>query len=184
MDFQSTIILSTTSSGLALSGYAPFTLTLNPSAWALSNKLVKILYQWGTDTDVVTLIPSLSSNSLTLPFSAEKGDPRNFPVSHQFLLTSVSAARYNIGISAYQMGLSAPSAIALVLEVYQPNSLSTILTGLKLVDARMFGSDDQVLYVLESTTPNFIYPILVQWDTSTVIAPETTNDINIQLPPL
>jgi hypothetical protein len=160
MPFSTSINLLSSSGGLGVSGYAPFTVTINPSALNLSNKLIKLCYLWGDSTmQEVTLFPSKTANS-ALPLSAEPGDPRNYPGSH----TYDTPSSFNLQVCAYTLGDTLPYVLNLAIETQLPSNLSAVMQGFRLVGSNMFGENDNVLYFIESTSPQYLLPILVNWD--------------------
>ncbi len=167
MPFQTTYNLLSSSGGIAISGWSPFTLTINPSGLLLPNKLIKLVYSWGDGiTQTISLAPSLSADPY-VPISAEPGDPRNTILSHDYTISSVSA-NFNLQVCAWTLNVSAPIVLNLSARVFLPSNLQNVIQSFRLVDARMFGQDDRIFYVLESNTPNYIIPILVNWNTINV----------------
>lgn len=184
MDFKSTIFL-TTSGNRSLTASAPFTLIINPSGINCTNKIYKIFYDFGDGTNYTqTFFPSNSTNYISVsgnyPILREPGDPRNYRQIKTYN-TSDLIHNYNIQISAYQFNTSVAYPYTINLRLSSP-SITPVTGGdlgffkdVHLVSTRMYGISNELIYVFESDTPNYILPVSVNWN----LRPRTSNVENI-----
>ena len=167
MAFSTSINLLSSSGGRVVSGHAPFTVRLFPHTFDLPNKFIKICYIWGDNTkQEVTLFPCRASDAVDVSsFPDEPGDPRNYSVSHIY----TSPSSFNLQVCAYTLGDTSPYVMNITVNTQLPTMLRTVLSGFKLVGSSMFGENDNVLYFIESTSPQYLIPILINWDNKTDI---------------
>lgn len=161
MDHSKTVYLTTANQ--AITGLSPFTLTINPSGISSSNKIYKLEYNFG-DGSIIdrVLTPDNDSDFLkTLE-------------THVFSLTGNLQKTFNINVHAYQFNTSLYNDYTISLNLKAPpiESTTTTLSTLSsyayfgemhLVGTRMFGTENEVLYMFESINPNYILPVLVNW---------------------
>ncbi|NBO98572.1 MAG: LamG domain-containing protein [Proteobacteria bacterium] len=161
MDHSKTVYLNTATQ--AITGLSPFTLTINPSSISTSSKIYKIRYDYGDGTIIDrVLTPDNDSDFLkTLE-------------THVFSLTGNLQKTFNVNVHAYQFNSSLYSDYTISLNLKTPpiESTTTTLSSLSsyayfkelhLVGTRMFGTENEVLYMFESINPNYILPVLVNW---------------------
>jgi len=183
-----TIYLSPTSLELDLHHTAPFLLTIDPrnglSLEYLKYKPYKIEYNFGDGSPVYTqtLSPTPSANLYytrptdnTLPWPKEPGDPRNFPISHQYYLSGsvVTNVQTTITIFWFAPTTAAEDRIQYSLNIslsagnLQPRGYNqnSVFGDIHLHSVRMFGENDVVLYNFESSDPNYLLPTIVDWKT-------------------
>jgi len=156
---------------ISLSGYAPFQLSINPSGATLSSKVYNINYDFGDGTVVnQTLSTDLS------------GDPLYINQSHTYYLSNTFSSSVSAIVSYYQMGIATPSVYTISLNLTTPpmessiynqtssNSLSGYFQEMHLVGTRMFGPNNDILYMFESINPNYVIPALVNWKSRPMIS--------------
>ena len=119
----------------------------------------KIVYDFG-DGEVLTKTSSLDNNF----------DVANIPVSHTYYLDSNEFTKtFTLTISFYNYGNATPNVYTCTLNVYAPRLESNTLGAsgyfdeVQLVGSRMFGPNNDILYIFESINPNYIIPTMVNW---------------------
>ena len=139
---------------------APFTLTIDPTDSTATNLVYQIDYDFG-DGNTFTDNGTLSSNNLI--FS---------PQTYTYNLLNIFSQTLSATVSLYQVGLANP----LVYNV-EVNLKSPVLEGnsgyfdeLHLVGTRMFGSNNDIVYMFESINPNYVIPALVNWQSKPIIS--------------
>ena len=171
MEYTSTIFL-TTSGTFSLTATAPFSLVINPSGINCRNKIYKIYYDFGDGSShTQTLFPANStlfrSVSGNYPILTEPGDPRNF---RQIKLYNTKSAfqNYNIRISAYQFSEPQAYPYTINLRLSSPNIVSAnsaigVFGDIRLAATRMYGPNNDLIYIFETTNPNYFLPVSVNW---------------------
>jgi hypothetical protein len=161
MDHSKTVYLNTAYQ--AITGLSPFTLTINPSDISTSNKVYKLEYDFGDGTIVNQVLTT-----------EDGGDPLSIQKTHVYYLTGNLQKTFNINVNAYQFNTSLYSNYKISLNLKVP-FLESIVTSnsalsstsyfdeLHLVGSRMFGTDNEILYMFESINPNYILPVMVNW---------------------
>lgn len=168
MNYGQTIYL-TTSGSYSLSGVAPFTLVLEPSGFIRTTKIYKIEYVYDDEIYIQTLFPSNSTDYLNqnLSIPEEPGDPRNYKQTKTFFINK-PYQDYNINIKVYQFDISEPSVVTLKLNLSAP-SLENIsgsdgyFKEIHLKTTRMYGINNELIYIFESESPNYLLPVSVNW---------------------
>jgi hypothetical protein len=162
--------------------YAPFTLTLDPSALDVDNKIYKIEYNFG-DGNIITqnyYYSNTGVDTMNLAYSAEPGDPRNYTQQNTFFLSDTNTKYITVEVKIYSLGFSEFKQYFVNLVLDPPNldgdnAENRYFENLHLISTRMFGPDDKIFYVFESDVPNYLLPALVKWENK-----EENNNINIQ----
>lgn len=150
----------------------PISITFNPSAINLPNKINRITYEFDDGSPKITkslYYAPTSTQTMSLPFPDEPGDPRNFPVTKEFYSSNYFQKTVNVIIYIYQYGIPDPTGI-----IYQVNVISPEMDGLNggyfeemhLISTRMFGLNDDILYVFETKNPNYLVPVYLNWKES------------------
>lgn len=161
MDHSKTVYLNTAYQ--AITGLSPFTLTINPSAISTSNKVYKISYNFGDGTLIDKVINPDNDQGFL-----------NTTQTHVYYLTGDIQKTFNINVHAYQFNTSLYNDYTISLNLKTPSlekkttSLSALSSfayfdELHLVGSRMFGTDNEVLYMFESINPNYVLPVMVNW---------------------
>ena len=170
MAYSASVTL-TSNNFISLNGYAPFQLSINPSGVTLSNKVYNINYNFGDGTVVnQTLSTDLS------------GDPLYINQNHTYYLSNTFSSSVSAIVSYYQMGIATPSVYTISLNLTTPpmessiynqttaTSLSGYFQEMHLVGTRMFGPNNDILYMFESINPNYVIPALVNWKSRPMIS--------------
>ena len=151
--------------------YGPVTITFNPSSLNFNKKINKIEYYInGELTDIRSFYyaePSVKTNSY--PFPQEPGDPRNYRVTKTFNSETYSIDKNKIDILVYQLGVQDPSFISYNINIIPPNiddydyDLNPYFGEMHLISTRMFGPNNDILYTFETKNPNYIVPVVINW---------------------
>jgi hypothetical protein len=161
MDHSKTVYLNTAYQ--AITGLSPFTLTINPSGISTSNKVYKIAYNFGDGTLIDRVVnPDNDQDFL----KTEE--------TYVYYLTGNIQKTFNINVHAYQFNTSLYNDYTISLNLKTPplekktTSLSALSSfayfdELHLVGSRMFGTNNEVLYMFESINPNYVLPVMVNW---------------------
>jgi hypothetical protein len=176
----STIVLNPEIVDISLENFSPFVLNIDPSKTEPSKKTYKIVYDFndGSDLKTILLAASAGKTNSDLPFPFEPGDPRNVPVSHTFYLPDETIKSYNISISSFPIldqfigadGFTNYTHYTISLSLSAPflDSASASISGnffeeLHLVNTRMFGPNNTILYNFEGFNPYYLLPTIVEW---------------------
>lgn len=167
--FSNFIILGTTPiSEVIIENNGPLTLTFNPSALNLPNKINRISYEFSDDTKIVNSFSfqPTSFDTMNLPYSAEPGDPRNKKVTKQYFSSTYFSETFTVLIYVYQYGKPDPVGILYNITIKSPD-MDGLGVGyfeeMHLVSTRMFGVNNDLLYVFETKNPDYTVPVLVNW---------------------
>lgn len=166
LNFERTIDLKTSLQGTTINDYAPLTLTINPSTLNVSNKIYKIEYIFEDDSKTQDLFYK-SSTSNTLPFPSEIGDPRNYKIDKTFYITTTATSQlFGVSANIYQFGLTNPTKIQFKLNLSCPvmDGDFGFFDKVQLLYTRIFGANNDILYVFESVNPNYYIPVVVNWN--------------------
>lgn len=151
-----------------IEGTAPFTLTIMPSTISGLNKIRKIEYLYGDGTsEEQVLFPANSANYIGLPYPLEPGDPRNYNKIKTFYVDSNNVT-YTTTINVYQIAVSSPSTYTINISLSAPyleniSGANGYFEDVHLRSTRMYGVDNRILYVFESSNPNYLLPVNVDW---------------------
>ena len=137
----------------------------------MSTKVYNINYNFGDGTVVnQTLSTDLS------------GDPLYINQNHTYYLSNTFSSSVSAIVSYYQMGIATPSVYTISLNLTTPpmessiynqttaTSLSGYFQEMHLVGTRMFGPNNDILYMFESINPNYVIPALVNWKSRPMIS--------------
>ena len=147
-------------------GFSPFTMVLSTSAYTSINKIWKIGYDFGdghTDEKILTINPNSYDPTLSIP--EEPGDPRNQIVEHLYYFDDSTKKSFLVTASFYTIGVNIAEQVSFTMNLTLPkmedvfNSADTI----KLVGSRMFGLENQLIYLFESQNPNYLIPVLARF---------------------
>jgi len=170
MNYNQIVFLD--SANQTLSGFAPFTLSIIPSSVSVSNKVYNIEYILDEETTI--------NQRLTID---EGGDPLYIPQIHTYYLTDTIFKKINIVVNVYTMGSSEPQKFNIDLNLLAPEmetnifdqTESGVLSGffqeMHLMGTRMFGPNNDILYMFESINKDQTIPALVNWDARPIIPP-------------
>jgi len=173
LNFERTIDLKTSLQGTIINDYAPLTLTINPSTLNVSSKIYKIEYIFEDDSKIQDLYYKPSTGN-TLPFPSEEGDPRNYKIDKTFYITTTATSQlFGVSANIYQFGLINPTKIQFKLNLSCPvmDGDFGFFDKVQLLYTRIFGANNDILYVFESVNPNYYIPIVVNWNNKPKITP-------------
>lgn len=183
------VVASTFISTFVIDSYGPITLTFNPSALKLPKKINRIVYNFDDGTPSITnsFYYSLTSpETSNYPFPLEPGDPRNFKITKTFATNKYFQKTFNVYADVFQVGVYDPARILYIINVRAPemdgeNANGTVfLEEMHLVSTRMFGANDDILYVFETKNPNYIVPFILNWEKKPKVS---VVESNIELKP-
>jgi hypothetical protein len=180
LKFERTVDLKTSINNTIISDYAPLTLTLNPSSLNVSKKIYKIDYIFDDETITQKLFYKSTTNN-TIPFPLEIGDPRNYKINKTFYFTSTASTQtYGISAYVYQIAVANPTKIEFKLILSKPKMdgqvTNAIFDAVELLYTRIFGVNNDILYVFETKNPCYYLPVVVNWTKK----PIQENILNLQ----
>jgi hypothetical protein len=180
MFHSSTIVLDPSITELTLTGVSPFQLTIDPRNADPGLKTYKIVYNYDDDTSQVTrtlgAVPTKKDDTLKYPYEIQ--DPRNFVQEHTVVLSKTVSKTFNVSVRVYSVLDKAIGSgevpnyteykIALKLNAPILDTASIATSGyyfeeIHLVNTRMFGTDNTILYNFESENPHYLLPTVVKW---------------------
>lgn len=175
LNFEKTINLTTSLHNTIISDYAPLNLIINPSTLIVSKKIYKIEYIFDDEIKTQTLFYKKPTTE-TLPFLTEIGDPRNYKCNKTFYITSTATSQiFGVSANVYQLGVTNPTKIEFKLNLNAPimdgTNANAFFDSVQLLYTRMFGVNNDILYVFESVNPNYYIPVVVNWNNKPVIEP-------------
>lgn len=164
--YEKSVTLTIPLNNTVINSYAPCNLTLNPFQLTYSNKIYQIDYL--IDDNIVKSQRYYFNNIATngIPFPNDEGDPRNHPLKAVISLSDSIKKDYNVKINTYTIGSVNPNTISFVLSLSAPKmdgSLNAYFSSVHLSHTRMFGVDNNILYVFETKKPNYYIPLLINW---------------------
>jgi hypothetical protein len=166
VNFNQTVALNNESNNTNLTDYCPFTLNIEPKNLIFSKKIRAIEYIWGDgSTTLINYKPSIVSNT-SLPFPTDIGNPLNYPQSHEYYSKDLNLSIYNIVIKIYFFQTNDFETFNIELNLKNPDLQSIFnskFNEFHLIKTRMFGPDNQLLYVFQSQNPNYILMSNVKW---------------------
>jgi hypothetical protein len=174
LGFGTDLLVRTTTNNTVLTGYAPFTLSINPSAMSFfsGRKIYKIEYIFDNLEKKVQSLFIAPTGNTNLAFNFEVGDPRNYKQQKTFYLPNVYKKDYQIEIKMYTVGVFNPTTISFYLSLSAPvmdGTLNGFFSSVNLVHSRMFGIDNNILYVFETKNPNYFIPVIFNWKSRPIV---------------
>lgn len=176
--YETTFDLVSSNERVFIDEFAPLKLTINPfdalpsknsNQFNFQSKIYKIVYDWGDgQVETVKIKPSTfnSSNLINYPSVKESGDPRNTTKEHIYTLDKEIKKAFNISIKIYMFGNNSPIEYLATLRLQSPRLDGTktgFFKNVHLIDAKMYGTDNKILYIFEGKDPSWILPALVDW---------------------
>lgn len=165
MAFSATVSLSSSTS-ITLNGVSPFKLTIDPKNIVVPNKIYRIDYDFGDGTtDSQTLY---GPENIT---AFEANDPRNFIKAHSYSLTQDYEKIINIYVKVYQFNRTSPTIFNIILNLTVPTLEGLdggFFENVNLISTRMFGPNNNLIYIFESKNPYYIIPVMVNWSSRPV----------------
>lgn len=162
MSTQTVVLSEATGSQI---GYAPLTLTLNPSGYSVTDgPIVKIEYDFhdGTDSTIVKRRLSVESSEISaFAFTNDPGDPRNVKVTHG-LFPSVSGDPqvFNLEISVTKATTFTPVVYNVPINVYKVDAINGLEQGffgdIHLIGLRAHGDNNTKVMAFETADPRYV----------------------------
>lgn len=154
MEFTQEILLENLTQ--TVNGLYPFTLFINPTSINAQNKISKIIYDF--DEQIVIKDYDFINDI----------DPRYLIQEHVFNSSGYSEKTHHIKIDVYQFGKDVLNfTVDLNLSFSDVERTTTsYFSAIHLVKSRMFGPDNELLYIFESqykTQKTHIMPVLVTY---------------------
>lgn len=158
--------------------FAPLKLTIDPfnalpsknsNQFNFSSKIYKIVYDWGDgEVETIKIQPSQFNTTpiFNYPAVKENGDPRQVKKEHIYTLNNELKKLFNLSVKIYMFGVSQPIEYFAVIRLSAPQLDGTIkgfFKNIHLIDAKMYGTDNKILYIFEGKDPSWIMPVLVDW---------------------
>jgi hypothetical protein len=181
LKFERTVNLTTSINNTTILDYAPLVLTINPATLDVSSKIYKIEYIFDDADNKTQKLFYKSSTTENLPFPSEIGDPRNYKTNKTFYFTSTAFSQtYGVSAYVYQMGVVNPTKIEFKLRLTKPKMdgkvAGAVFDAVELLYTRIFGVNNDILYVFETKDPCYYLSVVVNWNKKPI--PE--NIINLQ----
>lgn len=149
---------------LTIIAYSPCTIMFSTSSFGIGNKYWNIEYNFNDDTNAseTTIVDDsiYGDDHIFLPIYDEPGDPRNSVVYHTYNIGTSSSRIYNTVLNFYEFLNPVPISIKINIMLHLP-TVNEVLDGLDLVDSKIIGSNDELLCVFESKTPQYLIPVIV-----------------------
>lgn len=167
------VVASTFVSTFVIDSYGPITLTFNPSALNLPKKINRIVYNFDDGSPSITksfYYSLTSSETAHYPYPLEPGDPRNYTITKTFATNRYFQKTFIVYADVFQVGIYDPVRILYVINVKAPEmdgqnaDSSVFLEEMHLISTRMFGVNDDILYIFETKNPNYIVPFVLNWE--------------------
>jgi hypothetical protein len=170
------LYLNSNTFNYTLSGYFPFDLKINPN-FLSSKNLYQIIYTIdGLISRTIKFFPDTPlGKDLTIDkipsiaYPMAPGDPRNIIFSHLFENLSGNNLIHNIEIATYELNNPNISTYNIQLNLSSQQFLMGPLSAgffkdIHLIKHRMFGPNNDIIYFFESEQPNYILPVLINWN--------------------
>ena len=162
--FNTQTVFLSSSTSISLSAIAPFQLTINAFNISVPYKIYRIDYDFGDGTS--------QSVSLYKDSYGDDHNPSLTILNKQYTLLDAQNKTVPIKASVYQIGSTQPTVFNISLNLFTP-SLTDIGTGMfgdfHLNSVKMFGPDNDILYIFETSNPRYLLPVLVNWNRRPVI---------------
>jgi hypothetical protein len=182
--YETTFNLLSSDKTLVINQFAPLNFIVNPfDARPLSNqdtetgqgqfkfesKIYKIVYDWGdgvTETQKIEPSSFNSSASLVYPIQKETGDPRNFSKNHIYNLIDTFKRVINGNVKIYMFGVKNPLVYKFRVILNAPKldgSKTGFFKNFHLINSKIFGPDNKILYIFEGKDPSWVFPVIAEW---------------------
>lgn len=155
METTKTVYLSNTLN-LSITGNFPFTLNICPTGIAdvYGSKTHRLEYDFG-DGYRVTRSLSLDSN------------PIDNIETYTYISSVPTSKTINVKVRAYLVGSGSPYEYVINTTLYSPalENIDGYFSEVHLIGSRMFGKDNDMVYIFEGMNPDYIIPVVVNWKT-------------------
>lgn len=168
-----------------LTGISPFTLTINPSGIEETfigysdKKTYKIVYDFGDGT-VETQYAGLEQDSEEVSSHIK---------THTYYIKDTSKTNFRVAVSFYQINREDPIEYTCNLNLSIPSLEATssvngnnMFDSVHLVGTRMFGVDNNILYLFQGTNPDYLLPAIVNWSSKELVLDEIEEVVREFLP--
>jgi hypothetical protein len=145
--------------------YAPVDVTFDPSYIKTDGKIYKIEYSLDGQLITQNFFPSNSSSEV-LPISSEIGDPRNYKQTFRYTLDDELQKTILNYIKVYEYGNKNSRQILYTINLTAPplEGRFGLFDEIHLIGNKLFDFDDKVLYMFESYNPQYVLPVVVNWN--------------------
>jgi len=184
--YNNTVTLSDGSNPQSVSGLAPFVLTIDPSSITKTYKVNKIVYDYGDGTTETQKLV-LNTNTGISPTSIQK--------THSYYLTDTFQKTITVNVdfytidstsrnSRYTINLNLSAAPFETQDGTYSLSANAFFSRSHLVGSRMFGPNNDILYLFETVNPKYILPVIINWtlDPTTIISKTNSKTQTSNLP--
>lgn len=176
--YETTFNLISSAKIINIDQFAPMRLTINPfnalpsegsTQFGFQSKVYKIVYDWGDgQVETVKIRPSSFNVTPTVnyPVSKESGDPRQVTKQHIYTLNNEFKKAFLLSVKIYMFGVKNPIEYRAIIRLSAPQLDGTIkgfFKNMHLIDAKMYGTDNKILYIFEGKEPSWTMPVLVDW---------------------
>lgn len=171
-------------SEFVINSLGPITITFNPSGIQLPKKINRIVWTFDDGSpDIVKSFyyASSSTDTSNLAFPEEPGDPRNFSITKTFATSQYFNKTFTVAAKVYQLGREDYSGIYYTINIIAPDMdglTSGFFEEMHLISTKMFGPNDDILYIFETKNPKYIVPLLLNWQ-QTPKAPLANTNVKI-----
>lgn len=171
--FKKLLNLKKSTSNSTVTSYAPLELYIQPSDLDITKKIHKIDYIFDDSTITQKLFYKKTTTD-TIPYPDEIGDPRNYIVNKTFYFTTTGYSQtYGVSAHIYEMGVSQPTKIEFNVYLRKPpmdgNVQNAVFQSVELLYTRIFGVNNDILYVFETSNPCYYLPIIVNWTNRPIV---------------
>lgn len=153
METTKTIYLSG-SRTLSLTGFFPFTLSICPTGIPniYGSKTHRLEYDFGDGYRV--------TRSLSFDFN-----PVDKTETYTFTSSVPTNKTLKVKVRAYLVGRGDPYEYTINTTLYAPRleTINGYFSEVHLIGSRMFGKDNDMVYVFEGMNPDYIIPVAVNW---------------------
>jgi hypothetical protein len=180
MNFNYDISLKDETATYSLSGYLPCELIISPKKLTdtASKKIRKIVYEWNDgEIKEIQFKPTFLSNSYTNE-NLEPLNPKNFDVEKILKpkRENSDVTDFYLKVTLHFFGTTDLKSFNIHFKGYKPNLMGFLSPWNKnyffedvfLVDSRMFGPENKLIYVFETKNPNYILMSTVVWENNPV----------------
>lgn len=159
-----TTIISTSTN--YISGYAPLSLTINPSAINASDyPIIKLEYDFQDGSDSIIVKRELfvdTAVASAYAYPADGGDPRNIIIEHDFYPNIVdNPTIYDLKLKVTKANTFSPIEYDIVVNVFKINTLNSLSSlgyfeDIHLLKTRVWGESNSELFTLETINPRYL----------------------------
>lgn len=172
--YENTVNLLSANKVVNLTEFVPLKLTIDPKICYpplpdtfFFSKISKMVYDWGDGTlEEQKFFPSQFNASSNTGTDNEQGDPRNYPKTHVYSLSTEFQKQLNAKVYVYQFGIIDPIVYTfnLILKAPRLDGIrSAFFKNMHLVHTKMFGADNKILYIFEGKNPTWAFPVVIDW---------------------